>query len=263
LSIEKNNKRLRLKKLKSEDNINTDRYLITYADLITLLLGLFVILYATSQIDESKYKEFSKAFSSYFNSKKGVSEGGKGVLIGEKDNVPEPIGHPTSKKSMQEISNDIQKSLKSVIAKGLISVKVTSAGIVLTLPEKLLFESGKAEVQPEGNTVLDSLANVLQNLSYQITVDGHTDNIPIRTFRFESNWHLSVARALNVGYSMMMKGVPESYMIIRGLGAERPIAENSSQEGRALNRRVEIMISELPTEAASKKGYSEIDTTKK
>ena len=252
------------KSKESEEKVNTDRYLITYADLITLLLGLFVILYASSQVDEGKYKEFSSAFAQYFNAKKkAVTPGGKGVLAGEREMVPDPIAQSFGKKPLEEISREIQKSLHGMIEKGMITVRNTNTGILLTLPEKLLFESARAEVQPEGDIVLDSLAKVLQGLHYQVTIDGHTDSAPIRTFRYESNWHLSVARSLSVAYNLILKGVPEKNFIIRGFGAQRPIAENLTPDGRAMNRRVEISISELPSEVASTKGYADYDTTKK
>jgi chemotaxis protein MotB len=239
-----------------EHNTGTDRYLITYADLITLLLGLFVILYAISKVDEAKYKELSQAFTQYFKTEKPkVLAGGIGVMQGNKQGLPEPI-LPPSEKSIKQIKEEIEKKLDSYIQKGEIKLKSTDRDIVLNVAEKLLFKSGSDLVEPEGLTVLDTLSLILSGIQKQIMVDGHADSDGIKTAKFPSNWHLSQARALNVAYKMMNSGVPETNMSIRAFGSQRPIADNATQEGKTQNRRVEITISELPHNAPSKEGYS-------
>jgi chemotaxis protein MotB len=251
---------------KSRYEVKTDRYLITYADLITLLLGLFVILYAASQVDETKYKEFSKAFSEYFKStKEQVLQGGGGVLQGHRNGIPEPImPNAAVNKTLDQIYKETEKALNEYISQSTIKISRKNNEIVLTISEKLLFQSGKADIKTEGLRALDTLSVILKGIKDQFAIEGHTDSEPIRTFRFESNWHLSVARALNVGYYLIQKGVQESNMVIRGYGSQRPVADNSSTESRALNRRVEISISELPAEAPSTEGYNkQQDTLKK
>lgn len=227
-----------------------DRYLITYADLITLLLGLFVILYASSQVDSEKYKEVSSAFTKYFRSEPAnVLSGGEGMLDGNRGAIPEPMLLPREAKSLDEIQKETEEALSTFITKGMLSLKKTDAGIVVVMPEKLLFSSGKAEIQTDGLKAIDSLSKVLQSMRYMIMVDGHTDSSPIKTFQFESNWHLSVARALNVGYRMIRSGVPEENFVIRGFGDKRPVADNISTEGKMQNRRVEIIISQIKSDA--------------
>ena len=245
-----------------EAESSPDRYLITYSDLITLLLGLFVILYAVSQVDQDKYKKVTDAFSQYFKANGGkVLEGGGGLLSGEKDAIPEPIlPAPKANKSLQEINSDVQQAFSNLISKGQLQLKFTGSGIMLTLPEKLLFESGKADIEPLGRNVLDSLAAILRGVQYQISVDGHTDSKPISNSRFESNWHLSSARALAVGYRMIQHGAPEQNVVVRGFGAQRPVTDNSTPENMARNRRVEITIAELPTNTASTSGYRQTDS---
>lgn len=240
-----------------EHNTGTDRYLITYADLITLLLGLFVILYASSQVDQEKFKEVSEAFSDYFKTGSGVLEGGEGVLPGQNGILPEPI-LPTQRadRSMEEIAEETRERLGQYVQRGDIGVNLTGEKLTLTLPEKLLFQSAKAEIEPGGIKVLDTVANILSGLRKQITIDGHTDADPIRTFRYESNWHLSVSRATNVAYKLILRGVPESNMSIRGYGSQRPVEENSTAAGKAKNRRVEITISELSPDVPGTEGYS-------
>ncbi len=249
---------IRKHKIKDDDhNTGTDRYLLTYADLITLLLGLFIILFAISHLDTEKYKEMSKAMTQYFKSGQGVLEGGEGVTQGGKNALPELIPSETrNERSIEEIQRETEKSLQSYIDNGVVSIERHGSGLTLTFSEKLLFNSGSAVIRSGGITALDTLSDVLYGINKQITVDGHTDSDPISTFRYESNWHLSVARALNVAYTLMEKGVPEANMSIRGFGAQRPVADNDTEEGKALNRRVEISINDLPLNAPTKQGYT-------
>ncbi len=252
-----------IKKNRSEGKSESrDRYLITYADLITLLLGLFVILYASSQVDKEKFKQYSEAFSEYFHSPRSVLDGGDGVLDGAGKALPEPILPSRGQRSLDEIAKEAEEALSSFLADSLVTIQRSGNRIVLSFPEKLLFPSGKANIQNDGIIVLDSLAGVLRGIKYQITVDGHTDTDPIRTFQYESNWHLSVDRALNVGYTLVQRGIPELNLSVRGFGCQRPLATNDTEAGKMKNRRVEISISELPPDAPSTEGYeSQVDDT--
>jgi chemotaxis protein MotB len=236
----------------------TDRYLVTYADLITLLLGLFVLLYSASQMDEEKYKELSRAFGKYFqSSEKGALHGGKGVLQSKGAVIPGPLLPDREKKNIVQIRDETETVLSSYLKSGALSLKQNGSTIIITLPEKLLFSSGRAEIIENGRAVIDSLSAVLSsNTDNQITVDGHTDSEPVTAKGFVSNWQLSVNRALSVSTLMMQNGLPEHCFVIRGFGSQRPVADNSSLEGRASNRRVEITISELPSDAPSTEGYS-------
>lgn len=236
-----------------------DRFLITYADLITLLLGLFVILYVTSRVDEEKYKEFAKAFADYFKTDIQQDEHGSGLDIfkGARKGLPEPVMPFPERRSLQEIHADVEKQLAEYIHRGEISVIARGGNIIITLPEKLLFRSGKAEIEPEGVAILEKLSKALPGLSedQEIAIDGHTDSDPISNFRYPSNWHLSVARAVNVAYLLIQKGVTEHSLVVRGFGSQRPIADNSSTEGKTQNRRVEITISQIKPNAPTTKGY--------
>lgn len=226
--------------------MSTERYIITYADLITLLLGLFVILYAASQVDLGKYREVAQALVHYFNpgtSPLPLEQRGQDVLPGE-EGIPQPILPRSAFGSVDEWVQAAERLLRPYEQQGLLTVERTAEGAVVRVAEALLFESGKADLQPHALPVLDTLAQILRGVPYLISVDGHTDSIPIRTLRYESNWHLSTARALAVGYYLMQHGVPEAQMVIRGFGPQRPIAPNSTPEGRARNRRVELVLIE-------------------
>lgn len=240
----------------SKEDEKTDRYLITYADLITLLLGLFVILYASAQVDESKYKEMSSAFAEAFKSEGKQEVDGKGILPGHKQGVPNSVLPHLKTKSISEMENKAEEVLGSFIRNSGIKIQKTGESLVITLPELLLFSSGKADLQAGGQELLDSLASLLSGADMLISVDGHTDSNPIKSFRYESNWHLSTARALNVGYSLAGRGVPEQYLVVRGFGSQRPIGDNSTEDGRLRNRRVEVTLTELPTDVPTKEGYN-------
>jgi chemotaxis protein MotB len=256
---------LRLKKTDNEENrISTDRYLITYADLITLLLGLFVIMYVVSQVDESKYKKVSEAFSDYFKStKEQVLQGSGGVLKGHKQGLPEPIMPNPSNKTLEKIQTEAETAFQEYISKGTLSIKKKNDEVILTLSEKLMFPSGKADMQLAAYPVLDTVAAILTGIPFQLSIDGHTDDAPIRTYRFESNWHLSIARAMSVGYYLIQRGITEHNLMIRGFGSQRPVSDNTTEEGRAKNRRVDITISRMSHDVPITEGYNKPDSTGK
>ncbi len=239
-------------KLSSEPEHNTgsDRYLITYADLITLLLGLFVILYAASQVDKSKFTEISEALSQVFKTDK-VLQGGSGELSAGKGVLPQPEFSSQQEKSLDEVKSELDSKLSAYLESQQLSIVQNANSVTLTLPEMLLFSSGKADIYPQSYQVLDSVAAAIKNLPFEISIDGHTDNVPIRTFTYQSNWHLSVDRALVVGYYLIQKGIAEKNVVIRGFGPERPIEDNSTDYGRSKNRRVEITISQTSSEVAA------------
>jgi len=233
----------RKKKGHHEEHENLERWLITYADLITLLLGLFVVLYSMSQIDLSKYQQWISAFSQLFGGG-GVLAGGKGVLItpappksGSASDVS--ASQPTQQ---QKLEVQINAVLSSNIQSKKIIVTTSPEGLTIHLLERLLFESGSAELKPEAMSVLDTLAEILKFLPNKIRIEGHTDNRPIRSAKFPSNWHLSVARALNTAYYLMNKGVNPEKISIVGYAEYRPITPNDSEENRAKNRRVDIVV---------------------
>jgi len=234
----------RKKKGHHEEHENLERWLITYADLITLLLGLFVVLYSMSQIDLNKYQQWISAFSQLFGGG-GVLAGGKGVLVTP---TPPRTGSEAqaniyqASSSQQKLEVQINAILSTNIQSKKIIVTTSPEGLTIHLLERLLFESGSAELKPEAKAVLDTIAEILKLLPNKIRIEGHTDDRPIRSARFPSNWHLSVARALNTAYYLMSKGVNPEKISIAGYSEYRPIAPNDSEENRAKNRRVDIVI---------------------
>jgi chemotaxis protein MotB len=232
------------KKHREEEPENQERWLLTYADLITLLLGLFVILYAMSQVDKTKYQDFVSALTQQFGSK-SVLAGHKGISFDPSTKTGRAQSPKFAFKRVprkERISSQLSILLKKQIESNQVMIKDTKDGIAINLLELLMFETGKADIRPQAEETLDAIADFLSQMNNRIRVEGHTDNIPIHTAVFPSNWHLSVARAMNTGYSLMEKGVPQQRISIAGYSEFQPVAENDSPENRAKNRRVEIVI---------------------
>jgi chemotaxis protein MotB len=224
------------KKRGHEEPENQERWLLTYADLITLLLGLFVILYAMSKVDAAKYAEVAAALGGVFGSDRGkivVVQGGAGIL-----QLPVP-----PKNEQQEVQRLVENALHLDIDSGLISIASDERGVTVHVMEQLAFASGKADPTPAMLNVVDTLASILKLLPYDVRVEGHTDDIPINTPVFRSNWHLSIARAVNVAYYFIEKhNLNQEKISVAGFGEFHPLVPNLNAANRARNRRVDIVI---------------------
>lgn len=225
----------RRKHAEEGEHENSERWLLTYADLITLLLGLFVILYAMSKIDTEKYSQVVAALGGVFGSPEATSV--KLRVVDVVKTLPEFY------RERARIEAEIRKGL-NLAAKSLpISITQDERGVTVHLQEQLLFASGSADLKATSLETLDQLAEVLKKMTNDIRVEGHTDNVPISTAAFPSNWHLSVGRALNVGYYLIEKhGMTADKVSVVGYSEYRPMLPNTSEENRARNRRVDIVI---------------------
>lgn len=212
----------------NEEN-DKDRYLITYADLITLLLGLFIILYAISNIDLQKYGKMMNAIGNVFGGENiiAIEEAGNKVLITPVD----------------QLKTELQNLIDKHNYKNSITVEQNERGITLHILDDILFPSGSSVLNENSKDVLKKLATIIRRLPNDIRVEGHTDNIPISSGLYPSNWHLSVARALNTAYYLIDKEKlnPDKVSIV-GYSEYQPIDENTTSTGRAKNRRVDIVI---------------------
>lgn len=224
-------KRTRTNKSNHEAHEHSDRWLLTYADLITLLLGLFVILYAMSKVDNTKYSKVVQAFGGVF---------GNGVIVEGAKSVM-PVEHLVTER--QQIESKLRGAMYEDMKANLVTMSEDERGIVVHLAEELLFASGSATLKNSSLGSMDLIASVLRTLPNEIRVEGHTDDIPINTAVFPSNWHLSVARAMNTGeYLMTRHGLKPEKVTIVGLSQYKPIVPNTSVENRGKNRRVDIVI---------------------
>ncbi len=235
---------------------NQDRWLISYSDFITLLFALFVVLYAISKVDEEKYKEFGSslnfAFGSLVAGKAGTQNAGKGAhdeaqgvllqAIIERRNAKLAEQQRKINEAMQAISNKLNSVLSPLVKSDQVSVTQTAKGVVVDINASALFEQGEANLQKNAIKTLSAVAKVLQEGTDAIEVEGHTDDIPIYTPQFPSNWELSAARASSVVRLFIEQNVAAERLRAVGLASYHPIASNDTPEGRARNRRVTITI---------------------
>jgi chemotaxis protein MotB len=196
----------------------TDRWLVSYSDFLTLMFTFFAALYALSTVDKEKVGQFSTSINKAFNV------------------IERPIPQLTD--TQKQIQSEISGKISNIEG---ISVKSDPRGIVITLANDLAFISGSADIKESINNVLSELANVLKNNSGRIVIEGHTDNLPFSGSRYKSNWELATARAASILHSLIKDGIDPTRFIIAGYGEYRPVASNATEEGRARNRRVEIV----------------------
>jgi chemotaxis protein MotB len=225
---------------------NAERWLLTYADLITLLMVFFVVLYSMSSADSSKWQEVSLALQQAFNV--GVLQGQSSTTLsngGSSAVVEPPVESLISDNEVPQVIriNDKIAAVLAVITSQTpdVSVGIDREGIVIRLSGSYLFDSGRAELKPNSMAVLDAIATELRPLDNEIRIDGHTDSTPIDSPRYPTNWELSVARALAVTRHLSESdGVQASRLTAAGYGEFRPLVGNDTREDRAKNRRVEI-----------------------
>lgn len=246
-----------MKKREDEPKKGAPAYMNTYGDMMTLLLTFFVLLFSMSTVDAAKFKAFAESFSG----SAGILNGGEillnesGMLGNGTQQFPsgKQITSATDAEAYQKNKElkGIQDELETFIYKEKLDEKVgvehKGDAIIVSLEDMLLFETGKATLKPEAKEVLKTLGDGLTKYidkGYKLSLEGHTDNVPIRTAQFPSNWELSAARAIAVAKFFIgdMNFSPEM-VSAEGFGEYRPIADNSTPEGRTANRRVEIKLS--------------------
>jgi chemotaxis protein MotB len=238
-----------LKRRKTEEeHENNERWLITYADLITLLLAFFIMMYVFSKKDAQKYDEVVGHLKTIFT---GASAAGGHTKV----TTPVPFDLPIkiAQGSSEEVQKKLEGELKSLTDNGAsqknISVFVDERGIVIRILDKAFFDEGKADFKEKAKSALDKIVPVLKSTKNNIRIEGHTDNIPISNREFRSNWELSVRRATEVvGYFIEKYDFSPEKISAVGYAAYRPIAPNDTVENRALNRRIEIIITKSTKE---------------
>ncbi|QEM67114.1 OmpA family protein [Geobacter sp. FeAm09] len=245
-------------KREPEKHPNHERWLVSYGDLLTLLLAVFVVLYAMSLADKKKVEEVAESLRESFGYSK-ASLGAKPVVI-ESGNIsvipsikPQslPVQHQAQGRQRTHATEKdfgtIKASLDAYLTKSgnreKVSIDITRRGLVVSLKEAGFFDSGRARVKEESEELFRVIAESLSHYSNPYRIEGHTDNVPIHTGQFRSNWELSTARATNV-----LQILVDSYdfdpaaMSAAGYGEYRSVADNGVAEGRARNRRVDIVM---------------------
>lgn len=220
---------------KHEEHNDSHRWVISYADFITLLFAFFVVMYAISSVNVSKYKSLSEGMRSAFNKK---DQDQATVSTAELKNGPESR---KTKGNFKDGLDYLKKSL-SELEDGSYKVNSQEGWIEVDMKAGSLFQSGTADLTPQALLKLMQLAGKIKDLPFTIVVEGYTDNIPIETPQYPSNWELSAARAASVGRALNSFGINAQRILVTGYGEQYPIADNSTEDGRMENRRVNIII---------------------
>lgn len=244
---------------------NAERWLLSYADMITLLMALFVVLFAISQVDQQKLLALSSGMSQYFGTPVATAQS-NGILSGAQAEsqigavAPAPMQVEDSaggKKAVtsgstgvtvdpREQLDDVRAALVAALdEEGLrasVEFEQRRDGLVANIvSDRVLFEPGDAALRPVGRRVLDAVAPTLRRVPNQLTVEGHTDDVPVGG-RYPSNWELSTARATTVLRYLLTRGVPSDTLSAAGYADQRPLARNTTEAGRATNRRVALLV---------------------
>lgn len=249
-------------KREPEKHANHERWLVSYADFITLLFAVFTTLYAMSQTDKKKVEEVMASLQQSFGMVTAGAPSPKVNVIPSKQITVIPalkpevsvlpgtkrIGTAMSKsraeeKDFQQIKSSIEAYLVKAGAQKKVTLNVTRRGLIVSLKEAGFFDSGQAQIKPEAYELVNTIAEVMTQYNNPLRLEGHTDNVPISTSQFPSNWELSGARATNaLKYLLKHYDVDPNKISATGYGEYRPIADNATVEGRAKNRRVDLVM---------------------
>jgi chemotaxis protein MotB len=268
-------RRKRQRRRVAQEQSNHERWLVSYADFITLLFAFFVVLYASAQMDNKKVAQVAAAIKGAFQSLGVFSGSGVDQDVAKKIIVvqgtgaselptvsigPSPISVAPSTTPPQtnssgsatprgsEVDTDalkkkLEAALGDEIKKGQVQMRIGPDGLVVSIREIGFFDSGDAKLLPEARPTITRLAKILEQKDFEIRVEGHTDNVPIHTARFNSNWELSTARATEV-VDMLVRdyGFDPRAVSVAGYAEFRPIVSNNTEEGRKTNRRIDLVV---------------------
>jgi chemotaxis protein MotB len=254
---------------KAEEHENLERWLVSYADFITLLFAFFVVMYAISSVNEGKYRVLSETLNSVFSVTPLSDEP---IQVGEqpRDKLALPEGPPVARQTdpggaaaeaqaadsraastsqasggdgaVTRVVDELAISLQDYVDGGLVRINQVGGRVEIEMRERMLFGSGEARLARDALPPLRDMAKTLARIPSHLQVEGHTDNVPIASAAFPSNWELSAARAASVVHFLARAGIEPWRMAAVGLGEHRPIAENADARGRATNRRVTIVV---------------------
>ena len=221
---------------------NHERWLVSYADFITLLFAFFVVLFSSSTIDPTKMQSFATSFQSLVD-RVGDAESRRYSLAAglEQDSSAESLGN--LQRALDELEPQFEAELLPELESGKVTISVEPRGLVLRLSESALFDAGQAELGDEARGILTKVGRTLARSSRPVRLEGHTDDRPIRTKKFPSNWQLSTARAIAVlQFWVNESSLPTARLSAAGYGQHQPLVPNDSVQNRAKNRRVDIVI---------------------
>ncbi|HKW15935.1 MAG TPA: flagellar motor protein MotB [Terriglobales bacterium] len=228
---------MRRRKRTSAPPPHRDRWLVSYADFITLLFAFFVVMYSAAQLDKRRAGQLATAIQTAF------------LQSGSLPPAPSDLGGGTGRSSsavadqdQTALTNQIEHTLAGEIASGSVAVRDSAEGLVISLREVGFFDTGSDKIKDSSVPAFAQLAQILQQNGSSIRIEGHTDDVPIHNPRFSSNWDLSTARATATIRLLIRYGLRPARMAASGYAEYHPIASNATPQGRALNRRVDIVV---------------------
>ncbi len=263
--------------IQDEYSENHERWLVSYADFITLLFAFFVVMYAVSSVSENKYQVLSDSLVNAFNNESSepvVSSSPILSPIAMQQPIPvdskiitdeKKVLRVERKEKMKHMAKDILQALAPLIQNGKVRVTQSIQGITVEINASVLFSPGQAKLEESSLLALRAVAHVVKDHEHEIHVEGHTDNMPISTANFPSNWELSTARSSSVIRLFVENGVAPHRLTALGYGENRSVESNDTSEGRKRNRRVAVMIlsaepdkiTEIPVSFASETEITE------
>lgn len=249
-----------MKKKPKTKKDNSERWMLTYLDFITLLCAFFIIMYASSSISASKFLAISQSFKvalgggkTIVGSDKATSQNSSAKVIDTKskaaqdkaikDAIAQVQADAKEQDTLKKVKEKIDNYLTANNMSGSVSTDIQERGLVVRIQDALFFDSGKADVKPQWSQKLVEISQILNTIDNYIRIEGHTDNVPISNGEFSDNLDLSCGRAKNVYRLLAAQGKISSVRLsAEGYGDTRPVADNSTEAGRAQNRRVDIVI---------------------
>lgn len=245
------------KRHSQHDEHMDETWLIPYSDMLTLLLALFIVLYASADVNQKKFEQLAQSFSNAFRGNTSIFESTRTMPQVDKG-TPQMLPSPSVVSGLNganeqaylretvqlvELKTRLDQYIAANRLAGEIHTVLTDEGLMVRIKDTALFASGRAELKPESLKLAAEIAHMLAPLPQRIVVAGHTDNMPINTAEFPSNWELSTQRALNfMKYMLTQADINPARVSVSGYGEYRPVSGNDTAEGRAQNRRVEVLI---------------------
>lgn len=229
-----------VKKKKPESTLGAPLWMITYGDMMTLLLCFFILLFSFSTLDVVKFKDVIIELQGAL----GVLSGGPMILnLGDIPAKQMTHNPAASTRRLAQIKENIEDEIESEGLEGAIETSINERGLLIRFTDAVLFDPGMAEIKPEAMPVLDVVNQEIANINNRVAIEGHTDSTPIRTARFPSNWELSTARGTAIiHYAIENGGIAPERLTAAGYAFYHPVLPNTTAENRALNRRVDIII---------------------
>ena len=259
-----------------DDTEHQDRWMVSFADFITLLFAFFVVMYSISSVNKGKYETFSESLDQALFHNEKVQKQAEPIQTGAIPTRIQPIELPNlvtvteeehqlseeimeEKRRLNEVSEEFQRALQPFVESQLVGINKHDFWVELEMNSELLFASGKAELSSKAVPVLEKVAEVVRNVPNVINIEGYTDDVPISTGIYPSNWDLSSARATSVVKELIKNNIPPIRLSAVGYGEFHPIADNTSEEGRFKNRRVVLV---LMSQAFARYGMTDSERAK-